>query len=81
MTLACYCASMKDQYLAFMLRLWQVGHGEGAEWRASLEDPHTGELRAFASLGALVAFLEEITRDQPDAGTLAGDAGAPPGHE
>ncbi len=49
-------------YLAYMLRLWQVG-GEGqATWRASLESPHTGERHGFASLEALVAFLEEQTQ-------------------
>ncbi len=53
-------------YLAFMLRLWQVG-GEGEPaWRASLESPHTGERRGFASLEALFAFLEEQTRSTDD---------------
>jgi len=70
---------MENRYLAYMLRLWQVGHGEDAVWRASLEDPHTGELRAFASLGALVAFLEDLIGRQPEAGTVAGDGDAPPG--
>lgn len=41
-------------YRAFLLRLWQV---RGAQWRASIEDPHTGERRSFASVELLAAFL------------------------
>jgi hypothetical protein len=49
------------RYLAFMLRLWQIG-GEGEPaWRASLESPHTGERHGFPSLVALFNFLEEHT--------------------
>jgi hypothetical protein len=51
----------QPRYLAYMLRLWQVDGGAKAAWRASLESPHTGERHGFASLGALVAFLEEQT--------------------
>ena len=46
-----------QRYRAYMLRLWQVDDEEGPTWRASLESPHTGERRGFASLEALVAFL------------------------
>ena len=46
-------------YMAYLVRLWQVnGEGQPA-WRASIEDPHTGEQRGFASLENLVAFLRE----------------------
>lgn len=41
-------------YRAFLLRLWQV---RGTHWRASIEDPHTGERRTFASVELLAAFL------------------------
>ena len=47
------------RYLAYMLRLWQVDGEGGPTWRASLESPHTGERRGFASLEALFAFLAE----------------------
>jgi hypothetical protein len=52
-------------YLAYMLRLWQTGIGEGSVWRASLESPHTGERQGFASLEMLFAFLEERTGVYP----------------
>ena len=52
----------EPRYLAYLLRLWQAGNGEELTWRASLESPRTGERRGFASLEALVAFLEEQTR-------------------
>ena len=56
-------------YCSYLLRLWQVGTGEGAAWRASLEIP-TGERRAFAGLDDLVGYLREQTR-----------SGSPPGEE
>ncbi|MFN8474927.1 MAG: hypothetical protein U0822_22255 [Anaerolineae bacterium] len=49
------------RYLAYMLRLWQVGSENGPAWRVSLESPHTGERRMFASLDALLAFLRAET--------------------
>jgi hypothetical protein len=55
--------TQEPRYLAFMLRLWQVRDNGEMVWRASLEDPHTGERRGFASLEMLVAFLREQTRD------------------
>ena len=48
-------------YQAYMLRLWLVDGGDRGAWRASLEDPNTGERQAFPSLPALFAFLEERT--------------------
>ena len=46
-----------DGYRAYLLRLWAATETTGG-WRASLEDPHTGERQAFASLNELMAFLE-----------------------
>jgi hypothetical protein len=45
-------------YVAYLLRLWQVCEGRNAVWRASLEDPHTGERRGFATLQELFTYLE-----------------------
>ena len=58
-----------ENYVAYMLRLWQVGSRSGKSvWRASLENPHTGERQAFGDVEALVAFLAEITRASLDTG-------------
>jgi hypothetical protein len=46
-------------YLAYMLRMWRVEAEDGPVWRASVESPHTGERRGFASLELLFAFLVE----------------------
>ena len=56
------------RYLAYLLRLWSVLSDEGPVWRASVEDPHTGERRGFGSVEQLVAFLEARMDDasQPD---------------
>jgi hypothetical protein len=51
-----------ENYMAYMLRLWQAGSRNGKlVWRASLENPHTGERQAFGDVEALVAFLTEKT--------------------
>ncbi|MHB0923554.1 MAG: hypothetical protein ACYC6H_04055 [Bellilinea sp.] len=51
-------------YFALMLRLWK-GKKEGtSEWHASLEDPHTGEQKGFASLKDLNAYLVKITKSR-----------------
>jgi hypothetical protein len=56
-------------YLSYMLRLWQAGSRDGKSvWRASLEDPHTGERQAFGDVEALVAFLAEKTSLPPRSG-------------
>jgi hypothetical protein len=59
------------RYLAYMLRLWQVGKGQDLIWCASLESPHTGERRGFASLEALFKFLEEQTQAEETAAGAA----------
>ena len=47
----------KESYFSFLLRMWEVD-GEGVPtWRASLEDPRTGERMGFASLESLFVFL------------------------
>lgn len=48
--------TFSPDYYAYMLRLWR---GEAnAFWRASLEDPHTGERRHFTSPQCAFAFIE-----------------------
>ena len=49
-------------YAAYLLRLWQETSGDTARWRASLQDPHTGERVGFACLVDLFEFLEDQTR-------------------
>jgi hypothetical protein len=57
------------RYRAYLLRFWEEGshHSDWlAEWRFSLEDPHTGERLGFASLEKLVAFLRQtMNRARP----------------
>lgn len=48
-------------YAAYLLRLWREKSGESAEWRASLQDPHSAERVGFASLADLFEFLESET--------------------
>ena len=54
----------KGSYLAYLLRIWQIKDAEQLTWRASLEDPHTGERQGFATFEALIEFLlERIHKD------------------
>jgi hypothetical protein len=47
----------EKDYYSYMLRLWQAGRK--LFWRASLEDPHTGQRFTFQNLEQLFSFLEE----------------------
>ncbi len=51
--------SKQKHYHAYLLRLWLAADERGSVWRASLEDPHTGERLTFATLERLFAFLED----------------------
>ena len=46
-------------YLSYLIRLWQISSEGELVWRASLESPHTGERKGFASLDGLLDFLRE----------------------
>jgi len=46
------------KYRSYLLRLWCADTVDPC-WRASLEDPQTGERVGFASLEQLFAFLME----------------------
>ncbi len=46
-------------YFSYLLRIWKTGSAETITWRASLEEPHTGERLTFTSLERLFAFLED----------------------
>ena len=48
-----------DNYRAYLLRMWRTPEGD---WRASLENPHTGERRAFATLEQSLEFLVRAAR-------------------
>jgi hypothetical protein len=51
-----------SRYRAYLLRFWEECRGQPGlpgTWRFSLEDPHTGQRRGFASLERLVAFLQQ----------------------
>lgn len=43
-------------YVSYLLRMWQESE-KGAVWRASLQNPHTGDLVCFATLDDLFDFL------------------------
>ena len=58
----------RGTYLSYLLRMWLAGSRDGQPvWRASLENPHTGERLAFGGVEALVAFLAEKTDSPMDA--------------
>lgn len=47
------------KYRAYLLRLWR--EGQANSWRATLQNPHTGERLNFATLSSLLTFLEQET--------------------
>lgn len=50
-------------YLAYMVRLWAVHRNGDVLWRASAENVHTGERRAFADVEELCNFLHSAVAD------------------
>lgn len=56
-------------YMAYLLRLWLAGDGDQPEWRASLEDPGTGEVRGFSDLEEMVSYLREVANGGQKDGT------------
>jgi len=50
-------------YRSFLLRLWCVKHNGEHTWRASLEDPRTGQQYFFSSLKALIKYLQQLRQD------------------
>ena len=55
-------AGETQNYFAYLRRLWRESGGdlprdESPQWRASLQDPHSGERVGFASLEDLFGFL------------------------
>ncbi len=51
----------EEQYLSYLLRLWQSRRNGEFVWRASLESSQTGQQYLFATLEELCAFLQERT--------------------
>jgi hypothetical protein len=68
---ACYAmqpggeTAMADEqrYLAYLVRLWAVHRNGDVVWRASAENAHTGERRAFTDVGELCNFLHSSVAD------------------
>jgi hypothetical protein len=62
-------AKETQNYFAYLLRLWRESGGdlprdESTRWRASLQDPHSGERVGFASLEELFSFLRRETANE-----------------
>jgi hypothetical protein len=53
-------------YVAYLLRLWRETSGGSSRWRASLQDPHSGERIGFASLTELFGYLRREIGGPPE---------------
>jgi hypothetical protein len=53
--------SSQTLYHSYLLRLWLASDQGQPVWRASLENPQTGERLGFASLERLFTFLQDQT--------------------
>ncbi|MCJ7435804.1 MAG: hypothetical protein MUO77_20170 [Anaerolineales bacterium] len=47
--------------ISYLLRLWRNTELSDSVWRASLENPMTGERKGFASIDELANFLKSVT--------------------
>ena len=59
----------EKKYRAYLLRLWCADTLDPC-WRASLEDPRTGERIGFASLEQLFAYLMEQVEGDAKGGKM-----------
>jgi len=59
----------EKKYRSYLLRLWRAETLDQG-WRASLEDPRTGERIGFASLEQLFAFLMEQVEGKAKGGRM-----------
>jgi hypothetical protein len=50
-------------YQSYMLRLWLEKHDKAIFWRASMEDPHTGQQLFFFRPHDLTDFLSQLKLD------------------
>jgi hypothetical protein len=57
-------AGEAKDYVAYLLRLWREKGGELTQWRASLQNPHTGEKVGFANLEAFFAYLRKKVAEE-----------------
>jgi len=48
--------------LVYVVRLWQSDSTDQPTWRASVQQPGSGERHIFANLEDFFAFVEEQTR-------------------
>lgn len=62
-------------YVSYLLRLWRERLGQTSLWRASLQDPHSGERVGFAHLDELFAYLRERTTPAPLAEGMVNGSG------
>jgi len=62
-----------DGYEVYLLRLSRARCKGRWEWRASIENPGSGERQSFANLDQLsIHLLEQCARKVPDPTTLPG---------
>jgi hypothetical protein len=54
-------SQQRDGYTSYLLRLWRAREGEQLVWRASLDDPLTGERIGFIELEAMFNYLRQKT--------------------
>jgi len=59
-------AAEPREYAAYLLRLWRERGSQTTGWRASLQDPHSGERVGFSSLERLFDFLRRETGSPPE---------------
>ncbi len=55
-----------QHYHAYLLRIWR--EEEGMPWRATLQNPHTGEQEGFASVEQLINFIRTKTGEDTASG-------------
>ena len=51
---------LQNDYHSYLLRMWRVQDDKGVDWRATLEEVHSGEILGFPDLASLLGYLEAL---------------------
>jgi hypothetical protein len=59
-----------NPYFSYLLRLWRTNAPPVSEWRISIEDPHSREMRGFNNPQAFWKYLQDLMEDEAPQGRV-----------
>jgi hypothetical protein len=63
--------SVPNPYFSYLLRLWRTNNPAVSEWRISIEDPHSREMRGFNSPQLFWKYLQNLMEEDAPPGQVS----------